>query len=287
MLPLKPFFACACACALSASAFFARPAAADDARPCISASTAGQEQRDHGKYRAARASFVACARESCPAPVRRDCSQWLSALDDAMPSILIAATDAAGRDLDDVRVTIDGEALLSPLDGMPKPIDPGPHDVRCESPGRGVVDMPIVVRTGEKNRLVRVRFAPTVSPPAATATVPDARQEPPRSAEPVLAVVFGALAVAAFGSEAYFGVSGIEQRNRDTAPGACAPDCPPSEKSDVQTKFLVADVSLGVGVVAAAAAVYFFVRSLEKGRVPSTSMAAGPPLGAGLVLSRF
>lgn len=249
-----------------------RPARADDARACIDASVAGQEQRDLGQYRAGRASFVACAAASCPAPVRRDCSQWLAQIDEAMPTILVAATDSTGRDLDAVTVTLDGERLLSRLDGMPKPVDPGPHALRFEAAGLPPIEQSIVVRVGEKARVLQVRFAS----PARAEARPASERVRPIAPSPTLGWVFGGVAVAAFLSEAYFGVAGIEQRNRDTAPGACAPDCPPSEKSEVQTKFLVADVSLGVGVVAAAASIYFFARALGAKDAPHSGVLLEP-----------
>jgi hypothetical protein len=255
----------AIASGIFALALRARAARADDARACIDASVAGQEQRDQGKYRAGRGSFVACAAASCPAPVRRDCSQWLAQIDELMPSILVAATDSTGRDLDEVTVTLDGERLQSRLDGMPKPVDPGPHALRFVAAGLPPVEQSIVVRVGEKARLIQVRFTPR----------PDARPAPTvtRSGapSPTLGWVFGGVAAAAFLSEAYFGVAGIEQRNRDTAPTGCAPTCNSSEKSEVQKKFLVADISLGVGVVAAATSIYFFVRAFgaRDGRRPA------------------
>jgi hypothetical protein len=84
-----------------------------------------------------------------------------------------------------------------------------------------------------------------------------APEEPSRARQvPVGAWVFSAIAAAAFASEASFGIAGLSERSHDL--NSCAPTCPPSDKSSIQTKFAIADVSLGVGVVSAGIAAYYF-----------------------------
>ncbi len=273
--------------AVLASVVLIRNARADAIHDCVDASNAGQQQRDEGHYRAARSSFVACSQPACPAPIRLDCSQWLADLLGVMPSILVAATDVDGRDLSEVRVTVDGQPLAPRLDGVPKAVDPGPHVLRFEATGMRPEESRVVVRVGDKNRLVRVTLRRMTATSAEAgrregANAASDGSQPFRS----LAWVLGGVSVLGFGSEAYFGISGIEQRNRDTAPGACAPYCAPSEKTAVQTKFLAADISLGVGVVAAAAAVYFLVRSLHRAdaaSAPASTAGALRPTVPGLV----
>jgi hypothetical protein len=86
------------------------------------------------------------------------------------------------------------------------------------------------------------------------------------------------VAVAAFANEAYFGLTGLSQRNTDIGPGGCVAlrTCAPSEKGDIQTKFAVADVSLGVGLVSAGLAAYFFLRPADK---PAVVIDLGPRPG--------
>jgi hypothetical protein len=73
---------------------------ADEREQCASAADKGQQLRDEGKYRGAREQFLSCAREVCPGPIRKDCSDWLNQVESVAPSIVIAAkegTDAAAQ----------------------------------------------------------------------------------------------------------------------------------------------------------------------------------------------
>jgi hypothetical protein len=74
---------------------------------------------------------------------------------------------------------------------------------------------------------------------------------------------FAGLSAVAFASEAYFGVSGSNERSGYLAAGGCAPNCSSSKTQSVQTKFIIADTSLAIGVVSAGAALYFLLRRPE------------------------
>jgi hypothetical protein len=62
---------------------------------------------------------------------------------------------------------------------------------------------------------------------------------------------------AALASFALFGAAGRTQQTNHLDP--CAPSCPHAEVQSVRTKYLVADVSLGVSVIALGAAAYFLL----------------------------
>jgi hypothetical protein len=87
----------------------------------------------------------------------------------------------------------------------------------------------------------------------------------------VSAAAFGGIAVLAFASEAYFGLTALSQRSKDLS--TCAPNCPNDEKTSIQTKFTVADISLGVGLVSTALAVYMFVTSRGASEAPAAQSA--------------
>lgn len=266
-----------------------RKALADEASEkaaCISASDEGQQLRDDGKYTRARAAFERCARESCPVLLRVDCVHWLLDLDQSSASVVINAKDDRGNDLVDVTVSVDGQVLVSKLDGKPLPVDPGAHLFHYEATGFAPMEEHAVIHAAEKNRVLNVHFGPALAPrPAADTTIhgPDQAQVvvpegTPASAPPnnppanpsspprVAGWVLAGVAVAAFANEAYFGLTGLSQRSTDIGPGGCVSrtNCPLSEKSDIQAKFAVADVSLGVGLVSAGLAAYFFLRPADK-----------------------
>lgn len=239
----------------------------DEKEQCISASDEGQQLRDDGKYRLARDAFVRCARPTCPAIIGHDCAQWLVDVDARSPTIVIDAKDDRGTDLVEVNVQIDGAPFVAKLDGLPTPVDPGEHIFHYEAAGFPPVDERIVIRTAEKNRVLRVRFAPYTSAiptPPADAAPAEANERSRLRAVPLVAWAFAGGAVAAFATEAYFGLAGLAQRSGDlSGPGKCAPDCSSSERSSIQAKFAIADVSLAVGVVSAGVAAYFFLRPNE------------------------
>jgi hypothetical protein len=240
-------------------------ARADDKGRCISASEQGQQLRDSGKYRAARDAFTQCTRDACPAIVRRDCTRWLSDVTQLWPSVVFGAKDPAGNDLASVSVFADGVPIASTLDGKPVQIDPGEHVFRFETGGFHAVERQLLVRAGEKSRLVLAQFgdAPAATPPPAA---PDATTAPAAAPVPAGAWVFGGLALLAFGTEAFFGVTGLNDRSSlESHPCAKTATCNPDDVTAVRTKFTVADIALGVGLVSAGLSAYlYFTRGAAK-----------------------
>jgi hypothetical protein len=218
-------------------------ALADDVRACVAASDRAQVLRDEGKLKLAREQMIACSREACPAVVRKDCTTWLSSLDASMPSVVIGARDAAGKDLVRVRVSVDGSPLLEALDGKALPIDPGAHTFRFELPGEKPLEVPFVIREGEQRRALFVQFPPKEAPPP----------PPPSAAKvPVAPIVLGVLGVAALANFAAFGVWGRNELLTLHATCGIKHDCSDAQVNDTRTKLIVADVSLGTGIAAIA-----------------------------------
>jgi hypothetical protein len=239
-------------------------ARADDKNRCISASEQGQQLRDSGKYKAARDAFTQCARDSCPTIVRRDCTRWQSDLAQLWPSVVFGAKDPKGNDLSVVSVSADGVALATALDGKPLQIDPGQHVFRFETQGFPAVEREVVVRAGEKSRLVVAQFGDA---PAPAAPKP-ADQTPAPTAVPIPTGVwvFGGIALVAFGTEAFFGITGLSDRSSLYAqPCAQTATCNPNDVTSIRTKFTVADIALGVGLVSAGLSAYlYFTRGAAK-----------------------
>jgi hypothetical protein len=282
-------------------AFSASPAAAaDDKQQCLNASDQGQSLRDDGKYRKAREAFATCARDSCPAIVRRDCMKWLAELEQSSPSIVVGAKDDKGADLVEVTVTVDGSPLQSRLDGKPVLVDPGEHTFHFETPGHAAVEQRVVVRAGEKSRLIAVQFgnpppppgtpaplAPTPTPAPAPRPAPGPEDESGHSPQAARASawVFGGIAVVAFGTEAYFGISGLSSRGN--LEKTCGPtsSCSQASVNSVRTKFTVADIALGVGVVSTAISAYLFLAAPKE---PTSSHATAvdvTPVPGGAAMS--
>jgi hypothetical protein len=84
----------------------------------------------------------------------------------------------------------------------------------------------------------------------------------------------GGLGIAGIGTFTYFGLEGKAEENTLRGKTGCAPKCTPTQLEPVETKFLVANVSLGVGVVALAAAVIVALLH-ESSAAPTTPTTAG------------
>lgn len=169
-----PFASRLVAGVLAAAAVLAfAPVASADVQACLSASEKGQKLRSAGKLREARESFVVCGGEGCPALVRHDCSTWNQELASILPTVVFGAKDRSGRDMFDVTVSMDGEALVKKLDGKSVTVDPGRHTFKFESGGLSATEVALV-KEGEKSRAITVTLADPSTP--VPASVPPSTQ---------------------------------------------------------------------------------------------------------------
>lgn len=226
-------------------------ARADDADACLQAPVEGQKLQREGKLLRARERFAACARQTCPAEIVQDCTRWTRQVEDALPSIVVAARDGAGRDVLDVRVAIDGEAPV-PTTARALDLDPGAHKLVFSRDGSAPVDKDVFVREGEKNREVVATFANLVPAPPPPEPPPPVPFERPI---PTAAWIVGGVGVLGVVSFTTFGILGVSERSSHH----CDVGCATSDKEAVDTKFRVADVSLAVGVIALGIATWIFL----------------------------
>jgi hypothetical protein len=239
-------------------------ASSQDAKhACVTSAYEGQRLRDAGDLAAARAVLLKCVATECPALVVSDCSTWLAQVDARLPTVVLAAHDASGHDLLHIRVALDGKPIATALDGTSIALNPGPHTFSFEGESGAVGEASIIAREGEKNRIVST----TLNPPA------DTGRAPATSSVPLATFILGGVGIAALGSFAAFGIVGQNEKN--TLSRTCAPtgSCTSADVDSAQTKLILADVSLGVGVVAIASASYLWIA-----RVMGAKRAA-PPVG--------
>jgi hypothetical protein len=197
----------------------------DPVTECIAASERGQSERDAGTYRRARQDFLVCAGDACPLVVAKSCAGWIRELDQTAPTVVLGAHDERGHDLDDVTVTFDGAPFASRLDGRPTEVDAGPHVLRFERAGSVPVEERVVLRAGEKARVVTVTLRSTVAETA----VPDVEaeapapppEEPALSARHVTAAALMLGALGASGAGVYFlAQAGSESRSASSQRGS-------------------------------------------------------------------
>jgi hypothetical protein len=127
---------------------------------CIEANTKAQSLRRSGKLVSAHAQLAICIDPRCPGIVRNDCTQRLDDLERVQPTIVFDAKDAAGNDLSDVRVSMDGKPLVGRLDGTAIEVDPGPHAFTFDVSGQPSVTRGFVLKEGEKLRRERIVIGP-------------------------------------------------------------------------------------------------------------------------------
>lgn len=233
--------------------------AADDREQCASAAEEAQKLRDEGKYRRAREQMLVCARDVCPGPIKSDCGKWLTEVDRDAPTVVFGAKDPKG-DLADVKVSMDGIGVQDRLDGKPVLVDSGEHTFKFETKDGQSQEQKVILRAAEKARPIIVTFG--------TASTGNGNSGNNNSGNTgntggdtgggslVLPLALAGVAVVGVGSFAIFGIIGksdVDDLQK------CKPNCLEDDVSSARTKLIIADISLGVGIVAAAVSAYLFI----------------------------
>jgi hypothetical protein len=242
---------------------------------CLAAHEDALALRAQKQPHAAREKLVACARVECPTVVRKECGEQLALVEKDAPTVVLEARDESGADTTAVKVSMDGRPLVPRLTGAAVDVEPGEHLFRFEREAGAPVEQRVLVVEGEKNRKVVADFASLIAKPAPADAARPSSVEPRHV--PVVAYVVGGVALAAFGSFAFFALSGKGTEN-DLA-SSCSPSCSDAQLAPVKRDYLIADVSLGIGVVAAVASVLLALPALTDSRATSASASrrASPP----------
>lgn len=258
-------------------------AAPDERERCATSAEHAQQLRDEGKYRRAREEMLFCARDECPGPIKTDCGTWLTQLDRDAPTVVFGAHDGKGADLFDVKVSMDGAAIQSRLDGKPVLVDAGEHTFTFELPDGSVREERVLIRAAEKARPIIVTFEDPTSPGSDDVGAAPSEAGGERRGSIVPSVVVGGIGVAALGSFAYFGLSGMGDVDELQK---CKPNCAKEDVDSARTKLNIADVSLGVGAVAlGVATVLFLTRPTVSAKTTTGQtfrLEAGPVAGGGM-----
>jgi hypothetical protein len=231
-------------------------------RTCGAAHEQSQELRFKGQLLAATESLRACTRSSCPLEIRRDCQAMQENVERALPSVVLSARAADAAALRTARVEVDGDPNALAVSGQTLELDPGKHHFRFVLfDGRERVVL-IKLNEGDKAQSVVGDFGENV----------DSGSKPLQP----LAYTLGGVGVAALGLFAFFAVRGNAQRSELRK---CQPECTQPEVDTMKSRYLLADVFLGVSLVSLGAATYLF---LQPAAAPSSSPRSGalglPPL---------
>lgn len=224
---------------------------------CIAAHEEALKLKGDKKPHAAHDKFVACARAECPVVVRKECSEQLEQVQAAAPTIALEALDDKGNSDTQVKVTLDGQVVAEKLTGAAFDVEPGEHRIVFERASDGKkIEQKLLIVEGEKNRKVLADYQLLVPKPPPP---PPPIEAPPKKV-PILAFVAGGVAALGFGSFAVFSIKG--KGTEDDLAKTCAPTCAAKDVSPVKRDYVIADVSLGVGIFALAAAVVMALPAL-------------------------
>jgi hypothetical protein len=167
---------------LGAATLSAPPARAADpsVNDCLMAAEASLKLRAEHKLRLTRTQLLVCSSSSCPGEVRQECMRRIDDVNAAVPTLVLAVKDRAGRDLSEVKVTADGETVADRLDGSALSIDPGPHEFTFTAAGAPPLTETIILHEGEKDRretlTLAIGTAPAPATPVSSGTSPEGQQ---------------------------------------------------------------------------------------------------------------
>jgi hypothetical protein len=238
------------------------------------------------------AKLALCSSESCPAQIRTECLARASETQASIPTVVFEAKDAAGAELFEVKVKMDGDLLAEKLLGAALSVDPGQHTFTFETVGRPIVEKKLLILEGEKLRRERVDFetvavaAPLVAAPVSLSK-PEAlvQTEKPPGAKPnlgktrTLALVLGGVGVVATGVGVAYGL--ITKSRRDEANNICPAQCADQNGVDAWNRALSAgNISTGAFVIGAAGiasgvAIWLFAKPAADG-TPGSQIGLGP-----------
>lgn len=255
---------------------------------CTQAHAAGQRAENAGHLKEALSSFQECASDSeCPLPIRNECTSLYTKVEGRLPTVVFSVIDHLGNDVTEVRVLSGDETIASSLDGRPLAVDPGKHEFRFELPNGETLTKPVVVRQGEKDRIVnltlpRREFAAAESGAASAdpaAPLPEATDK--HFKMPLGSWIAYGVGVAALASWGSFGLIG---RGKEQDLVDCSPNCGAARHDDYDTMkrdYLIADISLGVGAAAIVAGTVVLLTMGRRSRTAEDATAArtqGKPL---------
>jgi hypothetical protein len=230
--------------------------------------------------------------------MQRDCQRWWDEVQRSLPTVVFRVRGADNASLSGASIAIDG-AAAQPLDGRALQMNPGQHLVVFEHPGYAPLRTPVFITEGEKlepHDVTLTALSEVGRPPLSAQPQQPSRPSmsvPMDPAPPGARVTrswtgpVAAGAVAALGGVglAYFGSSA---KSGEQALDRCTPDCSQGSVDAVKRDYLMANLSLGIGVAALVGAGLMLL--LDDGGSASTNSGSGasaPATSAAFGVVRF
>lgn len=252
-----------------AASFVVSPGSAfADASSCTELHASGQREMRAGQLKTASKQFMTCSSDDlCPEEVRADCIRLYESVERRTPTVIFSVVNEEGQDVTNVVKVSSGEnVLVESLDGRAVALDPGQHEFRFDLPWGEAVNLEVLIREGEKNRVVSIKVKDPNQPGAEVPVEPAAPVGP---APPVVVMapnrtpagfwVATGIGAAALGTGIVFEVLGYSLHSELAD---CSPTCDPARKDDYEAmkrNYLIGDIAIGAGLVSfgVAALIYF------------------------------
>jgi hypothetical protein len=251
----------------------------DNAR-CIESFERSQELRREDKLVAARRELEICAATTCPGPISKSCKTWAGEVAEALPSVVVRTRRADGEIIKGASLTIDGEPVAAALDGQPIELDVGEHRLAVRTPEGEEATTRVTLKAKEKARETWLELPARKVEPAAPAAPAELPPEPSRRG--FTAGTITLFSASAIGLGAFIGLGASARGDANDLRTRCSPRCPSADVDPVRTKAIVADVSLGISVVALGAGLYF---ALSR-PAPASGLATAPRLAPFFLVGR-
>jgi hypothetical protein len=256
--------------------FAADPAVAD-VIACTRAHSTGQREAMAGNLKKASQLFASCgAMEDCPRPIRDECVELFRDVERNIPTVILTATDESGKDSTDVRVYVDEKILTDGLAGRAISFDPGLHRFKFVFGNGEVVKNEVLIREGEKNRVVAARQVSKNNDEYGALTI----EENTRATQPFDSLPIGFWITAGVSAVSFtsFGVFGLMGYRAQSTLEDCSPNCSTNREHDfdvMRRDYLIADISVVVSALTAGTATWLYLSSK-----PSQSHSVESPKSA-------
>jgi hypothetical protein len=253
---------------------------------CVESHRLAQQAQNEGKLVHARELARTCTALACPGLIISDCARWLNDLDQRIPSVVFEVRVDGEPNLT-ATVLADGARVNEWTRGEAFRVDPGEHQFRFELGDFAPITQKVLLAEGMRYRAVSVEFktdsrstAPVSLQPSAPLAPSGTQSSPAPPARPVPVIVYPLLGLGAVGVGSFTVFALMGNSKKDKLETSCKPNCTDSDLKPMKTSYLVADISLGVGVASLVAAGIFYIgRPQEK--PPSTQVSFAPLPGGG------
>lgn len=254
-------------------ATFPAAAAGPSKDQCLNAHEQGQVAHKKGDMDAARQHFELCSDAACPDLVKNDCGERLKKLAAEIPSLTVRVLGPGGSD---AALTVDGKKATPRADGSLE-LTPGDHVLRATAADGRSAEEQVTLAAGSHG--VTITLELPEPKPVEPAPTPKEEPKPSSGVRPAV-LVLGGVAVLGLAGFTAFGLAGRSKQSDLEA--SCAPNCTRDAVDDMRQKYLFADISLGVAVVAGGAAAYLHFQKPKKEKpAPTVAWISGAPLPHG------